>query len=69
MPGMSGSFGWLSAPTALTIARASITSVLPSGLVTVTDQRPVSSSNTADSTVVSNRQCSSIRYLCITRSK
>ena len=50
MPGISGIRGVLSAPTALITARASRTSVVPSGLVTVTAQRPVASSNAAAST-------------------
>ncbi len=44
MPGMSGMRGELSDPTALMTARASMVSVLPSGLVTSTAQRPVASS-------------------------
>ena len=44
MPGMSGIRGVLSAPTALMTARASSTSVVPSGFVTVTAHRPVASS-------------------------
>jgi hypothetical protein len=44
MPAMSGIFGWLRAPTALTTKRASSTSLVPSAPRTVTAQRPVASS-------------------------
>jgi hypothetical protein len=69
MPGMSGIFGWLSDPTALTTNRASSVSREPSALRTSTDQRPVPSSNVAAVTSVSKRQNASMPRLRMTRSK
>ena len=69
MPSMSGIFGWFNEPTALITKRASRVSVAPSGVRTSTAQRPVPSSKVAAVTSVSNRQCSSMPRLVMTRSK
>ena len=69
MPGMSGSLGMFSEPTALMTNRASRTSVGPSGFRMPTRQALVESSHVRDVTSVLKRQCGRSSYLSSTRTK
>ena len=69
MPGMSGSRGMFSEPTALMTNRASRTSVVPSGFRMPTCQELVGSSHVSDVTSVPKRQCGRSSYLSSTLTK
>ena len=69
IPGMSGSLGRFSEPTALITNRASSVSVAPAAPRTATDHRPVASSYVASVTSVSKRMCGRSAWWSSTRTK